>query len=338
MTMKSAVGDLSRNLQLRLAQANAKQRINRLTVEQASGVKADISQHLRGDLTRLSHMQTRLDAVQTWRENTTELGQALNLVQDSLKFIQDQANAFGAGLIIEAETADPAILQMRADAAQTSFAGIFARLNSELAGKFLFAGTRSDTPALADFDTFTTALNSHLAGATNVADVIARIDQWFDAPPGTGGFLDIGYLGGEAAGAGMLVDDNTAMGNMLTAADPEFRELFKGFAMLSSGARAAVAGNTGALRELVSAAGGKLHAVEKLLTVARAGVGDQQARVQSLAQRHDEEIAQIRKSRSDLIGADPYETAVALQEAETAMQTIYMMTARLSRLKLTDYL
>ena len=43
-------------------------------------------------------------------------------------------------------------------------------------------------------------------------------------------------------------------------------------------------------------------------------------------------------ARSNLVAADPYETASALTQTEGNLQTLYALTARLSRLSLTDYL
>ena len=36
--------------------------------------------------------------------------------------------------------------------------------------------------------------------------------------------------------------------------------------------------------------------------------------------------------------ADPYRTATDLQAAQTRLETLYVLTARLSRLNLTEYL
>ena len=43
-------------------------------------------------------------------------------------------------------------------------------------------------------------------------------------------------------------------------------------------------------------------------------------------------------AREALIGADPYEAAAALEAAETQLETLYTLTARISRLSLVNFL
>ena len=43
-------------------------------------------------------------------------------------------------------------------------------------------------------------------------------------------------------------------------------------------------------------------------------------------------------ARGGMVGVDGYDTATALQETQARLETLYTLTARLSRLKLADYL
>jgi flagellar hook-associated protein 3 FlgL len=48
--------------------------------------------------------------------------------------------------------------------------------------------------------------------------------------------------------------------------------------------------------------------------------------------------AALEMARNDMLGADPYATATALQDTQTRMEMLYLMTARLARLNLAEYL
>ena len=49
-------------------------------------------------------------------------------------------------------------------------------------------------------------------------------------------------------------------------------------------------------------------------------------------------ISTLQVSRNDIRSADPYQTATALTEVQTQIETLFAVTARLSRLNLVDYL
>jgi flagellar hook-associated protein 3 FlgL len=46
----------------------------------------------------------------------------------------------------------------------------------------------------------------------------------------------------------------------------------------------------------------------------------------------------LESARSKIISADPYETASALEAVQFQIETLYVLTARTSQLRLTDYL
>ena len=56
------------------------------------------------------------------------------------------------------------------------------------------------------------------------------------------------------------------------------------------------------------------------------------------ASRNAAEALSLSLIRSDMLAADPYDTATALTETEASLQNLYALTSRLSRLSLTDYL
>jgi len=63
-----------------------------------------------------------------------------------------------------------------------------------------------------------------------------------------------------------------------------------------------------------------------------------QARIDTATTRNTSEATALGIARAGLVQLDPYETATRLQHAETQLQLIYTLTARMSRLSLADYL
>ena len=71
----------------------------------------------------------------------------------------------------------------------------------------------------------------------------------------------------------------------------------------------------------------------------RASLGETQARAEAALTRMASEAGALELARSGLLSVNPYEAATALREAESGLETLYaVLTARLSRLSLTEYL
>ena len=63
-----------------------------------------------------------------------------------------------------------------------------------------------------------------------------------------------------------------------------------------------------------------------------------EARVEDAAARLSARGTALEIARNDMSAADPYETATKLQNVQLQLETHYTLTARLSRLSLTEYL
>ena len=215
---------------------------------------------------------------------------------------------------------------------------MFGALNTNIGGRHIFAGSRTDMAPLSSFDDMLAGLNTAVAGATNASDIVTRINGWFDAPAGGGGFTDAIYQGNDAGSTQIAVSNERTVGSNLTANSPDFRNAMKGMAILTYVAASGAGLDSATVRDLFTASGQNLIDASAELIVARATIGMQEAATAQTQAQNAAESTSLSLARSALISADPYETATALQETEASIQSLYTLTARLSRLKLTDYL
>jgi flagellar hook-associated protein 3 FlgL len=74
------------------------------------------------------------------------------------------------------------------------------------------------------------------------------------------------------------------------------------------------------------------------LTDLRAGIGNLQARIEETETRNSSERTSTQLARLKLIGADQYETAVQLQDAQVQLEALYSVTARASRLSFVEFM
>jgi len=338
MSSFSSIGDLTRPHQLRLGQYTLKAKLNRLTQEVTTGIKSDIAKAVGGDLSEISHIDSRLKILTTLQQNASEAGIRLEAMQLALGQVQSLTDDLGPKLLVEAENLEPSDLILRAQDVEQSLRQVFNALNGNVGGHYVFSGTRNDRAPLGGFETMLSELKTAVAGATTAADITKKIDAWFDAPAGQGGFTDLIYQGADAKGQQVPISSEHHTGSRLTANSPELRDALKGMAIMAYIASAGQTIDATNLRELFTEAGGLLIKATTGLTSARAELGQQQARVTQAQARNAAEVTSFSIARNALIGADPFEAATALKETEASIESLYILTNRLSRLSLTEHL
>lgn len=332
-----SIGDLAQSYWLSRQTAETKSRLTELSQELSSGLTTDTGKRVSGDFGPLSDIESRLTLLNRFQSTDAELETAMDVMQLSLDQVGDVAETLSSGLLLASNSPQPALLNSTGTDARNSLGQVISALNVSVAGRHLFSGVATDGPPLVDADQLMTDLEAAVAGLTEVQDVIDAVDAWFDTPGGS--FETMAYIGAaQDAGPQRLSNGSTASLS-LRADDPALRNTVKHLAMaamLDSGSvlsadadgRAALAGR---------AAEGLLSA-QSAVAEAAARVGSVQNQISSVRAANTAEIAVLEIARTDLLSADPYETATRLEATQTQLETLYTITARLARLNLTDFL
>lgn len=328
----NSIGDLSRFAQLRQANHLLKTRLSTLTDEMATGQKSDITAATGGNLGRLAQVENRLTVLESYNRNASVAQTELNGLQAALTAIGDIAAARGPDLQIAQSMSEETALAVRTNQASQDFQTIVRLLNVQVGGRFLLSGSDISTPPLLQPDEILNQARAHIAGLADPADISAALGEWFETE-----FAATAFNGNsDTVTTGVSPEATTS--HSVTAIDPAFRAILKGLAT------AALAGDPalGLTREsravLLGSAGRDVSGGNSQLTSIRARVGMQQALISEASARNASEVSALSIARSDILAADPYETASALTQAEASLQNLYSVTARLSRLSLTDYL
>ena len=74
------------------------------------------------------------------------------------------------------------------------------------------------------------------------------------------------------------------------------------------------------------------------LSALRADVGFAEARIEEAQTRNSAARVGLETARNQLLVADPYETAIRLEEAQFQLESLYSVTARTARLSLLNFL
>jgi flagellar hook-associated protein 3 FlgL len=177
------------------------------------------------------------------------------------------------------------------------------------------------------------ALQTAATGATTAGQVAAAVSTWFADPLGYGAF----YQGGDPLSPAPIAPGETAeLGT--TAMDPILRDTLAAFAMAALLDHGVLAGDAVERGRLAQQAGQQLVSTEDARTTLRARIGTVEAQIEAARTRNSAEETSLGILRSDLGSVDPYEAATRLQTVQSQLESLYLVTARVSRLSLTEYL
>jgi flagellar hook-associated protein 3 FlgL len=337
MTLAS-LGDLAQSLTLRRNGADLQRRMDRLTGEMSTGLKADRSVAVSGDHRALTAIESTLGRLGTLKSTVAEAEQFTGAVQTALGTMQDTAGAILPGLLSADSMKNPTQVRTLAADARGRLDSVLATLNVQVAGRYAMAGSATDTKPFVDAATLLADLGTAIAGQVTVSGVEAAVTAWFDAPAGGGGYLDLAYRGTQTPPGPFPIDDGTTATVPATGGDPAIRDYIRGLATAALVAEGALAGDEPGRAQLVGRAGATLATATDAVVALRADVGVVEERVSNAATRISAETTSLRLARADLVEADPYDTANAITDIQTRIETLYALTARLSKLTLTDWL
>lgn len=327
----TSIGDLAQSLMLRRSMASTKTEIHRLTQESTTGVVSDPARHLSGDLGALSALRADLRRTEGFQTARATVQLHVDGQQTVLQRLNTRATELSASLVSAGDTGQSMTLTTMALNARAALSEAVSALNTQVAGRSLFSGKTTDRPALPSAEALLASLGAITGGLSSAADIEAAVDGWFSS---TAGFASA-YGGDDPIGRVAIARGQEADLN-LTAEAPAIRDTLRGFALA---ALAQDAGLPGAERSaLVSAAGQTLlnsSAARADLAAELAVTQNQiaEAEAQNSSATTALEIAQV-----DLIGVDDYDAATRLSAAQTRLETIYAITARMSALSLVNYL
>ncbi len=336
MTTSRALGDLSSAFLLQRHTANLKLELQQRSTELATGTLADRRAALAGDWRPLAAIEHGLRVTAGQKLAAVEAQGLASAVQAALGAVQLNGEAASAALLAVPDVATRAATERAGAVARQSFEAVAAALDQKVAGRALFAGAATDGRALAPVADMMAAVELAVAGLTEAEDVATAVLSWFEAPGG--GFELAGYAGATEPVAPVRLGGGEVAELGATAADPALRRMMAGLAM-GALLEGSAFGGTMAEREALSR-----RAAEAVLTASggvtdlQASVGQTEAQVERAIVRIAAETSALETTRTGLTGADPYEAATRLEAARAQLETMYALTARVSRLSLVDYL
>lgn len=336
MTGFSSIGDLARGFQTAMQTNRAKSKLNILTQELASGLRADPTTTMSRDYLPLAGIERSLTRISAYETAAQEAAGYASVMQAALAKIETHRDQLGPALLTAGNSLNKTMIDTATTDAVTRLDAVVDAINIRVADRTAFGGTAIDGPALSDADIMLADLQLAISGLTDAASIEAAVVQWFDAPGG--GFETVGYIGASAPLAEFRVAEGESVQLDVSAFDQEFRDVLKGFALAALVGDGALSGNTSERAAMTKRAGELIFASADGLTRLQAEIGVAEARVDYSSTSMASMKHALEMARLGIVEADPYETATALEQTRVQLENIFVVTSRLSRLSLTEYL
>ncbi|MCX7286952.1 MAG: flagellin [Rhodobacterales bacterium] len=328
-----SVGDASMTSILARQGADLRAQVSRAAQEVTTGQHTDIARALRGDVAPLLAIDASLARLAAFKTTATDAALTTAAQQSALSGLSSLAKGITTTLLGARDFPTPVQVNAVAADARGRLASAIGLLNTEATGRAVFSGAATGTAPLGSADAMLTALETAALGATTAGQVAAAVTGWFADPLGYGAF----YQGG-----GPLAPAPIAPGEVAelstTALDPALRDTLAGFAMAALIDRGILTGDPSERARLAQTAGQTLLTGEDARITLAARIGTVEGQIEAARSRNAAEETALGILRSDIGSVDPYEAATRLETARAQLESLYLVTARVSRLSLVEFL
>lgn len=329
------LGDLAQSYVQRTQISRVNNELSTLAKELSTGLLTDIPGAMRGDTQQIAAINRGLTALDSHDFAANETAFVLDFTEKAIDTSRSRLSGLFELSATVLQSSDATQVNAIAARAREDFEAMLGDLNSEAGGMSLFAGTATDRPALRGADAIFADIAAAAAGATTAQDVRNAIDTYFQ--PG-GAFDTNDYLGSDTARGATRVGPNDSVDFAPRAGDPAFREGLKALAHYAVIDAGVLGGQPDERLALMASERVSVLNAERGLVALQADAGAAKSRLETAQTRNAAERQGLETARLGFVAADPFETASRLKDTELQLETLYTVTARLSRLNLTNYL
>ncbi len=298
--MVTRIGDLAQNQRLTSTMLAAQGRLRLAQASAASGKAATRFDQIADQAGQLVRLKESRDLKATFLARNEGLAGRLQLMDQALGNVVDLADRARPSLVqrLDGSLGNAVPLDAEID---SMLAEIERALNTKVDGRYLFAGSRTDTAPVA-----------------------------LPAAPITTADPSL-YYRGDAVELSVRVDSGAEIGYGVTADDPAFAGLL---AALGQARAAHLADDRAGLQSAMAGLG---TAFDRLLDV-RAELGTKAARLESVADAHQAGLVYLDEMISGIEDADLAAVLTRIAGDQASLEATYTVTGRLASLSLANYL
>jgi len=256
--------------------------------------------------------------------------------QNSLDVLENALTTIGVDVLAAIERDDMQTAKTYANQSRATLSSVVGTLNTDVGGQSIFAGAGFDTPALAPGDVIMTDIAAIVASAPDSTTALNDIRTYFDDP--AGGFATSIYLGSTVDAPELSISEGLDVNPLIRADSQPLRDTLRILAVSAVIAEGGFSGDVAAQKAMLTDVANDSVEVRDEVIYLRQDIGHAQSIIAETSDGNTTEKSMLQITRNNLLQADPYETATKLTELQTQLESLYLLTARLSGLSLANYL
>ena len=312
--------------------ADIKTRADTARIESVTGRREDVTAATNGDVGSAHLLKKAVEDAQAYQQHLVLAQIRAERTQNALGALGGEAVRIGTESISASGRNDLGALKALGADARAAIANIFSELNVTEGGRALFSGDASDRLPFGDPAQLISDIEAIVAGATDAADANTQLDTYFNDP--AGGFLTNIYQGGTGKAAPVEIAPGVRIDVSATAADQPVKDILRNLAIIAVQDSATFADATSFVE---SGAENAIVADASIINL-RSTIGVGEASIAAAIERHETEESVLTSLFNEKTVRDQFEAASELQLLESQLEASYLLTARLSRLRLSDYI
>jgi flagellar hook-associated protein 3 FlgL len=347
----STVGTLAQSLLVRSNISSIQDQLNTLQQQVSSGLKTDNYGGLGAQATLDINLRNQVDRLDTYSTDITALQTRTGIVDQTLTAINDSAVNVRNVVIqnLNSASGNTTIIQ----AAQQAIDDITNKLQANVDGRYLFAGTKTDQAPMLGSSTIlpqVQALIVNPASPPGPPGVLQQTPTPSNIPAAiqtaVSGFFatSSNYYAGGPAYPASHIDDSVTVNTSITGDDPAFTQLLTGLYTLASlpqpvpdPATPPSLGQSdfnATVQSASSMISSALNGVQTLI----AQNGTNQALLDTTQQNQQATLTLVKTQVDNIENVDMAEASTRVTQLQTQLQASYELTALLKDLTLTNFL
>lgn len=328
--------DMLSHLQLSQANRSLATRLSTAGTELTTGIRSDLIDASGGNLRGLYGLESGIAELTTRTDLLSQASQRAGVTQAALQSITDITETLGPELLGAVGIGDLGTGKVLAEEARNAFGVTVHALNTEYGGRNLFSGTASDTAPLIAPETILADLQAAVDATATTADALAAIDTYFNDP--AGGFYTSVYQGSADDAPRVDLGNGTSAAYASRADHDALRATMQALATAVMATDSSFSASGPAQLLMYQTAGDGLGDARVALNTLQHSVGVQEERIETAVTSTAAELSALELARSEIVAADPYETAALFTALEAQLGALYNVTVRLSEMSLSTYL
>ncbi len=313
-----------------------KARLERTSIEAVTGKREDVTAAVKGNLGGAHLLQKAIDDIEQDQRINALTGSRLSLTNTALSSVQQLISEVSTDGIVAVNAGDPFTLGVIAEQAESDLRNTMSLLNSSHGNRRLFAGDATDASPLASPDTLLTDVKAILQSNSDPADVKIALDTYFDSP--TGGFATNIYQGGTGEAPASFLADGSKIEFPVRADNQALRDTMRGLAVMAVTKDSGHAVTSNEFKDIFLQGTSSLSKSNIAIIKLEGLIGISEGLIERADEQQRKEKFTIGVALNSLTGRDQYEAAAELKQLEAQLEASYLVTSRLSNLRLTNFL